>query len=215
MFAKYYNGDDFNMKKEVWKDVKGYEGLYQVSNKGNVKSLDRLIVYKDGRKRKFKGVKLTSNTGKHGYPYVILSKNEHNKTFKVHRLVARAFIPNPDNLPQVNHKDENRANNNVENLEWCTTKYNINYGHCLENGVKHRDYKKSRAKIDWVSAQRKRVQKLYKPVIQCTLDGKEIKRFRSAKDVHDEVGFDASTIAKCCKGKQKTSHGYKWKYANN
>lgn len=96
---------------EVWKDIEGYEGLYQVSNMGRVKSL-------------IKGIILKQWTDKDGYRQVGLLK----KTFKVHRLVAKAFIENPDDLPLVNHKDENKANNNITNLEWCTNEYNLSYG---------------------------------------------------------------------------------------
>ena len=102
---------------EIWKDIKGYEGFYQISNKGNVKSLRR------DRERILK-----SEIGKRGYPYVVFSVGGKRKTFKIHRLVAENFVPNPNNFPQVNHKDENKTNNSVENLEWCTSEYNCNYG---------------------------------------------------------------------------------------
>ena len=108
---------------EVWKDIPGYEGLYQVSNFGNVKSF--LIDKKNGSLRKL-------NTDKYGYHYIILYKNGISKTIKVHRLVAQAFIPNRDNLPEINHKDKNRKNNNSENLEWCTNLYNIQYSRAKE-----------------------------------------------------------------------------------
>ena len=106
---------------EIWKDIPGYEGLYQVSNYGNVKSLN----YR-GTKGKHKCLK--QNTDKYGYKVVILANHGKYKSYKVHRLVASAFIENPNNYPQVNHLDENPANNNYLNLEWCTAKYNINYG---------------------------------------------------------------------------------------
>ena len=105
---------------EIWKDIEGYDGMYQVSNLGRVKS------FKNCKERI-----LSSGTTKKNYKFVILSKNDIRKNFQVHRLVAMTFLPNPDNLPQVNHKDENPSNNNLENLEWCTAKYNSNYGnHC-------------------------------------------------------------------------------------
>ena len=111
--------------KEIWKDIKGYEGLYQVSNFGRVKSSTKI---------------LANRLSKRGYYIVTLYKNAKGVTKTVHRLVAQAFIPNPDNLPQVNHKDENKLNNRVDNLEWCTAKYNINYSSakpilCVETGV--------------------------------------------------------------------------------
>ena len=112
-------------ESEIWKDVVGYEGLYKVSNKGNVHSVAR----KDSMGRKWGGVTLRpshNNTG--GYLSVDLYKNGTRKKKRVHRLVAEVFIPNPNNYSEINHKDENKTNNHVENLEWCTSKYNINHG---------------------------------------------------------------------------------------
>ena len=105
------------MTNEIWKDIEGYEGLYQVSNTGKVKSFR-------GNKEKI----LKATVMPHNYRRVQLSKDGKNRGFFVHRLVAKAFIPNPDNLPIINHKDEDPSNNNMENLEWCTYKYNSNYG---------------------------------------------------------------------------------------
>ena len=109
---------------EEWKDVEGYENIYQVSNYGNVRSLDRY-----DRLGRFKpGTILTAADNGHGYKHVRLHKDGNHKMFYVHRLVAGAFIENPDNLPQVNHMDEDKSNNHVDNLEWCTNEYNSNYG---------------------------------------------------------------------------------------
>ena len=112
------------MTEEIWRPVVGYEGLYEVSSYGRVRSLDRY----DGRNRFLKGRILTLHTDKDGYLSAYLCSNSKVKGFLVHRLVAQAFIPNPDNLPIINHKDENPSNDNVDNLEWCTAKYNSNYG---------------------------------------------------------------------------------------
>lgn len=119
--------------EEIWSDIEGFEGFYQVSNKGNVKSLDRLVngcSFKGYQRMKGKQLKLQKR--KSGHLDVLLKKNGKEKRCWVHRLVAKAFIPNPDNLPIVNHIDSNPQNNSVENLEWCTQQHNIN--HCVKSG---------------------------------------------------------------------------------
>ena len=107
--------------KEHWKDICGYEGIYQISDLGNVKSLN----FNHTNKPKLRALM----KAKDGYLFLRLHKNGKAKNYRVHRLVAEAFIPNPNNFPLVNHKDETVDNNCVQNLEWCTEKYNSNYGH--------------------------------------------------------------------------------------
>ena len=114
--------------KEIWKAVSGFEGLYEVSNIGNVRSLDRTVTRKDGVVVSFKGKQLLPRLNHDGYLQVQISKCNKCKTVKVHRLVADAFMPNPLSLPEINHKDENKTNNAVTNLEWCSHKYNSCYG---------------------------------------------------------------------------------------
>lgn len=130
---------------EIWKSIDGFEGLYEVSNLGRIKCLEHKCPgrYK-GRFRTVKEhiMKITKNKA-NGYYYVILSNSDRGKTFAVHRLVAQAFLENPDNLPCVNHKDENKQNNNVQNLEWCTPLYNNTY-----NDV-HKNRKRYTHKIDY------------------------------------------------------------------
>ena len=130
---------------------------------------------------------LLQNNSTKGYKQITLSKNNKRSTKKVHRLVAQAFIPNPDNLPDVNHKDENKHNNNVNNLEWCTKEYNFYYGTAI--------------------------QRRGKKVIQCDLTGKQLKEWESTKEVERQLNIDHAHISKCCKGKQKTAGGFKWIYA--
>lgn len=119
--------------KEIWKSIKGYEGDYEVSNLGRVKSVDRIKLVKDPKSnreyyRHFpESIKTTSHDPK-GYVIVSLKSSGKHSRHRMHRLVAEAFIPNPGNLPQVNHKDENKDNNSVDNLEWCTNEYNGKYG---------------------------------------------------------------------------------------
>ena len=165
--------------EELWKDIDGYEGLYQVSNLGNVKSLN---YNRTGKERILK----PGNNGL-GYLNVLLCKNGKTKTFKIHRLVANAFIPNPYNKPEVNHKDENKTNNCVDNLEWMTSKENNNYG-----------------------TRNERISKL---VLQFTKNGEFVKEWLSMHQIEIELGFANSHISECCNGKRKTAYGYIWKFA--
>lgn len=119
---------------EEWRGIEGYEGMYQVSNLGRVKSLARVIIRSDGKPNPVNEKILKHGITK-GYCSVVLCKDGKKKMYKVHRLVAMAFLSNPHNLPEVNHKDENKKNNCVDNLEWCTPKYNTNYGTCSERRI--------------------------------------------------------------------------------
>lgn len=146
---------------EEWKNIDGYEGLYQISNLGRIKSLSRCVFVSNPKFTGYRHTKekiLKSGKGKNGYFSVILRKDNTNHQKYVHRLVAQAFIPNPDNLPEVNHKDENSENNHVDNLEWCNHRYNSNFGtvnsrkgNCLNN-FKHSEKTKrhiSEIKKEW------------------------------------------------------------------
>ena len=116
------------MIEEIWRPIPGYEGLYEVSNLGRVRSVDRYVKSKGESYWLRKGKMLSPTKDKNGYLKVNLSCNGKHNIIRVHRLVTEAFLPNPDNLPEVNHKDEDKTNNRVENLEWCNRKYNVNFG---------------------------------------------------------------------------------------
>lgn len=186
---------------EEWRDIEGYEGLYQISNEGRVKSLN--YHRRSGEEKIMK-----ARADRYGYMYISLCENGKHKTHKVHRLVANAFIPNPDNLPQVNHKDEDKTNNNIvlnsdgsidedkSNLEWVTAKENSNYG----------------------SHGKKIAEALSIPIDMLTKQGEFIRQFPSAKEAEIYLcanGFpkvSRSHICNCCKGKRKTHCGFKWEY---
>ena len=121
------------MQKEIWKDIEGYEGLYQVSNFGRVKSLDRYIPHSLGGNAFVKEKVLSCESKKYRYKRVSLYSDGGSTGCLIHRLVAKAFIPNPENKPYVNHLDGNRLNNKASNLEWCTAKENTH--HAIENGL--------------------------------------------------------------------------------
>lgn len=113
--------------KEIWKPIKGFEGYYEVSTNGRVRSVDRIIHYSNGKVVYYQG-KIISQSNRVGYLRVDLNKDGKHKSYNVHRLVAEAFLENPNNLQCVNHKDENKQNNNINNLEWCSSSYNNSYG---------------------------------------------------------------------------------------
>lgn len=147
--------------EEIWKDIAGYEGLYQVSNLGRVKSLDRTVQYfRNGKleTKIFKSKIMKQNYTSAGYLMIYLRKDGKDKYNAVHRLVAQAFIPNPNNLPCVNHKDEVKDNNSVNNLEWCTHIYNCNYGTAIERMRK----KVTGRPKNWSEEGKKRLSELHK-----------------------------------------------------
>lgn len=188
---------------EIWKDIKGYEGLYQVSSKGIVKDCN--------------GIERKQRTDTYGYKIVTLRKNGEYKSYKVHRLVGIAFISNPENLPCINHKDEVKSNNNVENLEWCTSKYNSNYGHRNEKiakAAKERSHAYMQGERNYFYGKHfsggehptsKRVAKL-------DGQGNVLAVFDCTKSAAESVNCSPSAISLGCRGKRKNIKGYQWKY---
>lgn len=161
--------------EEVWKDIKRFNGKYQVSNTGKVKRENKLINQYDNGK---------------GYLYVRLYFNKQLKNYRVSRLVAEEFVDNPNNYKFVNHKDENRKNNNADNLEWCTLKYNNNYGNRINK------YK----------------QKRYKKILQYNLNNCFIKEWNSIREIAETLKISESGIVYCAKGRFKQFKGFIWKY---
>lgn len=194
---------------EEWKDIKGYEGMYQVSNLGRIKSLDR----KDSRGNFVKGKILKTSLNGKGYRCLKLSKNGIRKPFRVHRLVAETFIPNPDNLPCIDHINTIKTDNRVENLRWCTLKENMNNPITKETCSKSRmGYKPTKETIKKISGKNNHnSQKVY-----C----KELnKTYECIRDAERELGIANQSISACCKGKLKIAgkiNGIKlhWKYVD-
>lgn len=181
--------------KETRKDIKGYEGHYQVSNMGNVRSMTKKVNTKGGKKAIKHGKILKQTRKSKGYLAVNLSKNGKSRSYEVQRLVAPAFIQNPNNYPCVNHIDENKENNTVANLEWCTYKYNNIYG--------DRNRKSSESRING---------KLSKPVYMCDVDGNILQEFPSIAEVKRSFGYDSAKISLVARGERKTAYGYTWKF---
>ena len=192
--------------KEIWKDIKDYEGLYQVSNLGRVKSLDKYVRSKNNSFALKKGRILKSSVTKRGYKKVGLWKNG-VKWYLIHRLVAQAFIQNPNKYPQVNHINEIKTDNRVDNLEWCDQKYNVNYGTARERIIE----KQTNGKYS-------------KPVLQINKNTNEvIAEFPSINEVQRQLGFRISNISECCNGgyfhKERNkwvnvsqAYGFKWQF---
>lgn len=173
------------MAVEEWRDIEGFEGFYQVSNAGRVRSLDHETAGK-----RWKGRILS--LGCSGYQTVKLSKGKERTSKRVHRLVALAFIDNPEGHIEVNHLDGNKKNNRVENLEWCSP--NGNKMHAWRTGLTQ-----------------KPPSQMQFPIIQM-INGSEIAIFSSIKEAGELLNISSADICKCCKGRRKTAGGYEWKY---
>jgi hypothetical protein len=173
--------------QEIWKDIQGFNGKYQVSNKGHVKSFIK------STKHHNENHLLKPNINNSGYACVALYYEKgKKKQVLVHVLVASAFLLNPNNYPCVNHKDENKLNNCVDNLEWCTYSYNNAYG----------------------TARIRRINTISKRVGQFTINDEWLATYRSATVASEILGISSTSIADCCNGKRSYAHGYKWKFVN-
>ena len=178
LYAKLYEVIDM---REIWKDVQNYEGLYQVSNLGRVKSLPRNGTVLNERI-------LKPSADRYGYKQVILSKNNNHKPFKVHRLVANSFLLNKNNFPCINHKDENKENNKVDNLEWCSYSYNNAYNGRAKKVAKNKQKKVLCVELNIV--------------------------FESLAEAEKKTKISAGNICSCCKGRYNMSGGYHWRYCD-
>ena len=187
-----------NYINEVWKDIKGYEGLYQVSNYGRVKSLPKYKKQWRGGLITVKERILKLHSQGTGYYNIQLFKNGICEYRYIHRLVAEAFLPNPNNLPCVNHKNENPSDNFVENLEWCTNGYNVNYG--------TRNIRVAEKQINRKDCSRQ--------VLQYTKSGLFLKEYQSIAEATRETGVQGTHIIQVCqmKPKHKSAGGFIWRY---
>lgn len=187
---------------EIWKDVVGWEGLYQVSNLGNIRTLHYTKPYL-----------MHPKPDKYGYVSVSLVKRNSlkYKWCRVHRLVAEAFIPNPDNLPQVNHKDEDKTNNRADNLEWCTALYNNTYGSRL---TKVSDSRKGMvfSDVHIENLKKSHAKSQGKAVKQCTVSGEFIQQYESISEAARKFNTTPQNISHCCLGITKSACGYIWSY---
>ena len=170
---------------EEWKDIKGYEGKYMVSNKGRVKSLNYNNTGKEGI--------LKAHFNVHGYLFVVLYKEGKRKLPLVHRLVATAFLENPEGYTEVNHRDEDKENNKAENLEWVSHEYNINYG----------------------TRNKKIAEKNSKPVFSVDKESGLIMWWQSASEASIQLGINNGNICDCLKGRKKSAGGHIWFYADD
>jgi hypothetical protein len=188
------------MNSEQWRDIVGYEKLYQVSSEGNVRGLNRMVSNKDNTNKNIKGIDIKGAYTPSGYKMVSLSKNGEIRSYTIAQLVAQAFIPNPENKPEVDHINGDRTDNRVENLRWCTHKENMN------NPITIERLKEARKEFTGKFNPRS------KQVLQFTSEGDFVQLWDNAVEVQRKLKIWASMICNCCNGKRQTAGGYKWMY---
>lgn len=220
---------------EIWKDVVGWEGFYLVSNFGRIRSLDRIVKGGSNQNGRLIKGRIRKTIISKGYVSVnLLDKNNGKSTRNsVHVFVAKAFIPNPENKPCVNHIDGNKQNNNVYNLEWCT--YTENARHAINTGLKkphkltdaQKQNIKQKAKLythlkEWQINNKNKMKEMAlnaslsqcKKVNQLDMDGKFIKQWNSLADAARAINSKAVYVWRCAKGNQKSAKGFRWEYAS-
>lgn len=215
---------------EEWRPIKGFEGLYEVSNLGRVRSVDRITHYSDGRIGRMYGKILSPTLAGGGYARVILVKDGKKYSKTVHRLVAEVFIPNPDNLPFIDHINCIRNDSRVENLRWCTpsgnnqnpiTNMRMSLSHkgksmtkeAIEKAKATRNKKKGTEEYR-LFIERKRRVRFCKQVEQFDKQGNKIGEYFSASEAARKLGLGSTTISDAATGRLKTAGGYIWKYKN-
>lgn len=198
--------------KEIWRDIAGYEGLYQVSNYGRIKSLERLEKTVGAVRQRRRRERILKETNIYGYRNVCLANNGYKRTVRVHRIVAKTFIPNPDGKLEVNHIDGNKANNRVDNLEWCTRK---------ENSLHSVKVLGNKSKIEQLKPfQFKRGYECWNKIpVKCVETGEIFDSIVAATKAKNISRGAADRISHCCSGKRcngkniRTVGGYHWEYA--
>lgn len=193
---------------EIWRDIEGYEGLYQVSNFGNVKSLQFGPKNHPGIHSQPRTLRIAKSST--GYTHVQLYKEGKSSTILVHKLVAKAFVPNPLAKPEVNHIDANRANNKAENLEWVTHKENLQYAVKIGNRKPPRKSTIENGIAGNGTARKDSIKRNKKPVLQYTPDGKFVKKWDSIAEIEKFYNCNRTGIANCLSGKNKTSFNFVW-----
>jgi hypothetical protein len=194
---------------EEWRDIPHYEGLYQVSNLGQIRSIDRVVRRGIGTTKMLKGIILNPLFQRNGYMFVILSKNGKTKRMAIHRAVALAFIPNPDNKSEVNHINEDKRDNRVSNLEWITIHDNRCYGTRIERGIANRD---QTGKKNGMFGRKGAMNPQSRKILQYDLSGNFIREYENIRIAAEMTNSNPSSISRVAKGYIKQTNSFIWRY---